>query len=83
MLAFTASGQLLFVESEGNFDMKQWQEVAKVGSYACVGQSSTETGKLEDSIVQEREGFSSLGSRLRRAVEAKISQDSKWKQGIK
>ncbi|KAK5018578.1 exosome non-catalytic core subunit rrp46 [Cryomyces antarcticus] len=74
VFAFSSTGHLLVVESEGNFDMDTWDTVcAKAESICC---SPKEDGdQMDDDASSEN-----LQTFLKQAMEKKVERDMRWKQ---
>ncbi|KAI9642361.1 exosome non-catalytic core subunit rrp46 [Ciborinia camelliae] len=79
VLAFTSHGELLVSESEGSFDMDEWEEIYEhAKDLCCKGH-----GLAEDDIMHEdgldNEANSSLMMFVKSTVQEKVATDLHWK----
>lgn len=79
VLAFTSHGELLVSESEGSFDMDEWDEIYEHAKGLCCNGH----GSIEDDAMQE-DGFenetnSSLMMFVKSTVQEKVNTDLHWK----
>jgi exosome complex component RRP46 len=72
VLAFTSQGDLLVAESEGNFDLKTWDEVHEVGKAICCD-------NLETSRQISEETSGGLATFVKSTLQEKIVGDLYWR----
>lgn len=79
VLTFTSHGELLVSESEGNFDMDEWEEIYEHAKGVCCKSH----GSGEDDIMHgdglENEAKSNLTMFLKSTVQEKVATDLHWK----
>lgn len=77
-------GECLVMESEGVFDLEEWEGVEKVARRVVVGVDGEGNSNDEDSDVDMDPGKSEMGESvlaiMRRAVEAKVEQEGRWRE---
>ncbi|EDN99980.1 hypothetical protein SS1G_02839 [Sclerotinia sclerotiorum 1980 UF-70] len=79
VLAFTSHGELLVAESEGSFDMDEWDEIYEHGKgLCCRGHVSAEDDIMNEDEL-ENEAVSSLMMFVKSAVQEKVATDLHWK----
>lgn len=78
VLAFSSHGDLLVVESEGNFTIDTWEEVHRRAKLICHGEEGDES-ESED-VSMDSDDVSKLGNVLKDAVEKKITKEQRWKK---
>lgn len=74
VLAFSSHGDLLVVESEGQFDMVIWEKVAEAAKQVCQGNS-----RNDGDVSMEPEQESTMGSFLKDVIGKKVAIDQRWK----
>ncbi|KAL7276149.1 exosome non-catalytic core subunit rrp46 [Rhizina undulata] len=72
VLAFTSSGELAFVESEGCFEYNEFKDAVKIGRAIC-GNGE------EDDVSMEGGREVAAGGTIREAVEGKVKKDLRWR----
>ncbi|KAI9868051.1 MAG: exosome non-catalytic core subunit rrp46 [Trichoglossum hirsutum] len=79
VLAFSAEGDLLVVESQGNFVIGDWERILDMGLHAAQTENENRSGIDGDVMMldENREGG------LRALVRDKIEKDQKWKESIR
>lgn len=77
VLGFGREGEMVLCESEGVFDMEVWEQVYTAARKAVVGR---EPDDGEDVVMDDSQqlGLGLMGN-FRRAVEARVVKDSKWR----
>lgn len=78
--AFTSDGELVLVESEGSFDMDQWEEAAEKAQHICLHKPIGENPERMEDSEMNGEG---LVETMKNAIGAKVALDRKWRQGVK
>ncbi|KAI9834913.1 MAG: exosome non-catalytic core subunit rrp46 [Thelocarpon superellum] len=81
VLAFTSQGALLLAESEGDFDLDQWEEVFDRAKSACCGPSNA---KGDEDALMEDESPDPMPRQqmLRDVMRAKVARDQSWKESL-
>ena len=74
VLAFSSHGDLLVVESEGQFDMVIWEKVAEAAKRVCQGNS-----RNDGDVSMEPEQESTMGDFLKDMIGKKVAMDQRWK----
>ena len=77
VLAFSSQGNLLLVESEGDFSIESWEEVLEKASIMCHGKDD-ESSDDEDASMTSDEN-NTLEAILRTAIEEKVAKERRWK----
>jgi exosome complex component RRP46 len=78
VLAFTSHGELLVNESEGDFNIDDWDLIFEKAQRICCG-----TGKAADvdaMLDEGEEGNGGLTGFLRSTLEEKVTSDLKWRK---
>lgn len=79
VLAFTSHGELLVAESEGSFDMDEWEEIYDhAKGLCCKGHGSTEDDIMHEDGL-ENDAAPSLMMFVKSAVQEKVATDLHWK----
>jgi len=71
VFAFTGANECVLVESEGVFEIAEWEEAARVAEMACRGVSE---GAEEQGV--------GLAGWLRRVIEEDIKDATRWKGNL-
>ncbi|KAH0545179.1 hypothetical protein FGG08_000791 [Glutinoglossum americanum] len=79
VLAFSAEGDLLVAESQGEFEIGDWERVFEMGLHAARSGSENRKGADSDVVMLDDD----QGGALRGLVQQKIEKDQKWKENIK
>ncbi|KAK8139749.1 hypothetical protein PG984_000872 [Apiospora sp. TS-2023a] len=74
VLAFTSHGELILTQSEGEFTMKEWEDILASAQRHCCPNTSGDVSMGDD----EASG-ADLGTFTRSVLEAKIASDLYWK----
>ncbi|KAI9717645.1 MAG: hypothetical protein M1812_004590 [Candelaria pacifica] len=77
VLAFSSKGDLLLAESEGDFDLKTWENVYDTALEHCRG---NEVESPNDMTEMENSGMEAF---IRQKMEQKIVSDLSWKSDLK
>ena len=80
VLAFSSHGDLLVVESEGEFTIDAWDEVQQKARLICHAEERYES-RSED-VGMNLGDVSELGTVLKDAVERKVAKEQRWKKDI-
>ena len=80
IFVFTADGRLLLAESEGNFSIGEWEMTESVAR-KLVLQLDMDTEKVYTNGLQEQLENGSIIQMLRRSVDAKVTNDERWRDG--
>lgn len=80
VLAFSSQGDLLVVESEGDFSMETWDEVHGRAIVLCHGKGR-EISDQED-VSMDSEDEVKLEEILKDAVQGKVVKEREWKQAL-
>jgi exosome complex component RRP46 len=78
VLGFTSQGDLLVVESEGNFAMEDWDDVYEAGKTICCDDptNSNDHEMLEDEVNEKSRGMQMF---VKSALQAKVAANLHWK----
>lgn len=74
VFAFTSHGDLILTQSEGEFTMKEWEDILASAQRHCCPKTSGDVSMGDD----EASG-ADLGTFTRSVLEAKIASDLYWK----
>jgi exosome complex component RRP46 len=77
VFSFTAQGDMLLDESEGEFDMDSWMKLSQVAKEICCGEVVDE---YQDMVIDKR--GESMQERLRRVVWNMAEADRRWKDAL-
>lgn len=77
-VAFSSHGNLLMVESEGEFNYNTWEAICAQAERICRG-SDIHQGDGED-VSMDARGDMSLEDVLRTKMQEKLVTDHKWKE---
>ena len=80
VLAFSSRGDLLVVESEGDFTIDKWEEVHQRAKLICHGDEGDES-ESED-VSMDSDDVSKLENVLKEAVETKMAKEQRWKASM-
>jgi exosome complex component RRP46 len=78
VLAFTSHGELLVNESEGDFNIDDWDLIFEKARHICCG--SEEAGDVDAMLDEGEEGNGGLTGFLRSTLEEKVASDLKWRK---
>jgi len=78
VLAFTSHGELLVDESEGDFNIDDWDLIFEKARHICCG--SGEAGDVDAMLDEGEEGNGGLTGFLRSTLEEKVASDLKWRK---
>lgn len=82
VLAFSSHGELLVVESEGDFTMDTWEEVYQKAKLICHGEEEYKGENESEDMSMNSEDVSNLENVLKDAVERKIAKSQRWKESM-
>lgn len=74
VLAFTSTGQLGFVESEGEFEYEDFERVVEAGRNICSAK-----GEGNDDDTKMDTGGQGVGELIRKVVREKVQKDLRWR----
>lgn len=74
VFAFNTDGDCLLMESEGSFEVEEWERAGEAARRVVTG-----SGTDADVDVDMNEDTQSLLDVMRRAVEARVEKDGSWK----
>ena len=80
VLAFSSFGDLLLVESEGDFTRDTLDEVHQEARLTCHGEERDES-ESED-VSMELDDVPTLAKVLKDAVERKVAEEQRWKKNM-
>ena len=78
VFAFSSHGDLLVVESDGEFGIEIWEEAYQKARSACRGEEESDS-ESED-VSMDSDNDTKLEDVLRDAVRQKVGREHKWKQ---
>ena len=80
VLAFSSYGDLLVVESEGDFTIDTWERVHQKARLFCHGEEQDESGS--EDVSMRLDDVSELATIIKDAVERKVSKEQRWKKDM-
>lgn len=80
VLAFSSHGDLLVVESEGDFTIDKWEEVHKKAKSICHEEAGDESESGSEDVSMSSDDSSKIENVLKEAVERKIAKEQRWKE---
>jgi exosome complex component RRP46 len=78
VLAFTSHGELLFAESEGDFNIDDWDLIFEKARRICCGVG--EAADVDAMLDEGEDGNGGLTGFLRSTLEGKATSDLKWRK---
>jgi exosome complex component RRP46 len=78
VLAFTSHDELLLAESEGDFTVKEWDDVYETAKTICCRPQPTKEG-IAMVLDDENAAGPDMRHFLRSAMESKVASDLHWK----
>jgi exosome complex component RRP46 len=78
VLAFTSHDELLLAESEGDFTVKEWDDVYETAKSVCCHSAAAKEG-MEMVLDDESTGGPDMRQFIRSAMESKVAADLHWK----
>ena len=82
VLAFSSHGELIVMESEGEFSLAEWSQVYHAAKTFCLSSGEQQKGSDNDVKMQGHDREESLQDRLRGIVQEKVELDNRWKQDV-
>lgn len=82
VLAFSSYGDLLVVESEGDFTINTWDKVHQKARLICHQGDGDENESESEDVSMSLDDVSKLGNVLRDAVERKVAEEQRWKKSV-
>lgn len=79
VFAYGRQGECLVMESEGDFDIDEWEEAERVVQRVVVGAASAEDDDISMDQGGAEAGHTLLAS-MRRAVEVRVDRDGRWRE---
>ena len=80
VLAFSSKGDLIVIESEGDFNIDIWEKVFEEARHICRG-NELGNGDSED-ISMSGQDATSLESSLREVMQEKVAKEQRWKESL-
>lgn len=77
--AFTSHEELLLAESEGDFTMREWDEVYAAAKLVCCKPSPNDNDEIDMVLGEDQHMGPDLRRFVRAAAEAKVAADLHWK----
>jgi len=74
---FTAHGQLLLAESQGDFTMAEWEDAHATANKICC--EAAKKDGMEMILDDEKQAGPDLQAFLRSTLEAKVTEDLQWR----
>lgn len=81
-LAFSSHGDLLVVESEGEFDMDVWEAVVHKAAQICRGDEKDGAEDEDENMNIDSEERRTLEDALRDTIREKVAREQKWKESL-
>ena len=81
VFAFSSHGDLLVVESEGEFGIEIWEEAYQKARLACRGEEESDSDS--EDVSMDSDNDTKLEDVLRDAVRQKVAKEQKWKQDLR
>ena len=81
VFVFSSHGDLLAVESEGEFGLEIWEEAYQKARLVCQGEEGSDS-ESED-VSMDSDNNTKLEDVLRDAVREKVAREQKWKQDLR
>ena len=81
VFAFSSHGDLLVVESEGEFGIETWEEAYQKARLACRGEAENDSDS--EDVSMDSDSDTKLEDVLRDAIRQKVAREHKWKQGLR
>ena len=81
-IAFSSTGNLILVESEGKFNFGQFEAVVNHAKNLCMGDESKKEPSGEDVEMSDKEP-SSMQDFIKALVDEKVAKDQSWKEGMR
>lgn len=83
VLAFSSHGDLLVVESEGEFDIDIWEAVVHKAKQICRGDKNDDDDNDEDQNMNiDSEERRTLEDTLRDTIREKVVREQLWKENL-
>ena len=86
VLAFSSHGELLVVESDGDFVIDTWEKVYHEAKTICHGEdedeSESESEDLSEDLSKNSEDVSKLENALKDAVGRRVASEQRWKESL-
>lgn len=79
VLAFTSQDELLLAESEGDFTVKEWDDVYDTAKKICCQSGGPGKTDIEMMLDDQDHGGPDMRQFLRSTLETKIAADLHWK----
>ncbi|KAK0632111.1 hypothetical protein B0T14DRAFT_416643 [Immersiella caudata] len=79
VLAFTSQDGLLLAESEGDFTVKEWDDVYDTAKKICCKSGATKGEGIEMVLDEQEDSGPDMRQFLRSALETKVAADLHWK----
>jgi len=79
VLAFTSQDELLLAESEGDFTVKEWDDVYDTAKKICCQSGAAKREGIEMLLDEKEGGGPDMRQFLRSTLETKVAADLHWK----
>ena len=80
VLAFSSQGDLLVVESEGDFSVETWEDVYDKAYQICHGEKDDAIGS--EDISMDSSDNVTLEGVLKDTVQKKVMEERRWKESL-
>ena len=81
VFAFSSHGDLLVVESEGEFGIETWEEAHQKARLACRGEAENDSDS--EDVSMDSGSDTKLEDILRNAIRQKVAREHNWKQDLR
>ena len=82
VLAFSSLGELLVVESEGDFSIGIWEQVHAKAEQVCCGEEEEEDAAGDEDVEKASKDGSNKEDMLRSIVQEQVTKEQRWKQSL-
>jgi exosome complex component RRP46 len=79
VLAFTSQDELLLAESEGDFTVKEWDDVYDTAKKICCQSGATKGEGIEMVLDEKEDSGPDMRQFLRVSMETRVAADLHWK----
>lgn len=80
VLAFSSHGDLLVVQSEGDFSIETWEEIYEKASQIC--QKQEDQDDSSEDVEMNSDDNVTLKDVLRDVVQENVTKERKWKESL-
>lgn len=82
VLAFSSYGDLLVIESEGDFTLDTLDEVQQKARLVCYGEERDESESGSEDVSMGMDDVPTLANVIKEAVEGKVAEEQRWKRNV-